>query len=51
MVTATFEGKTTTYKISGPPDIYPLVHGTAQQRGLLRVHLSRGLAAYSFTFG
>jgi cytochrome c biogenesis protein CcdA/thiol-disulfide isomerase/thioredoxin len=50
-VTATFEGKTTTYKISGPPDIYPLVHGTAQQRGLLRVHLSRGLAAYSFTFG
>ena len=50
-ITATFHGKTTTYKVSGPPDIYPLVHGTAQEQGLLRVRLSAGLSAYSFTFG
>jgi cytochrome c biogenesis protein CcdA/thiol-disulfide isomerase/thioredoxin len=50
-ITATFHGKTTTYKVSGPPDIYTLLHGTAQQQGLLQVRLSPGLSAYSFTFG
>ena len=50
-ITATVGGKTTTYKISGAPDIYTLVHWKTQQRAILRVTLSPGLSAYSFTFG
>jgi thiol-disulfide isomerase/thioredoxin len=50
-VTATLDGNTTTYPVSGAPDIYPIVHGDHQLGGVLRVTLSPGLRAYSFTFG
>jgi cytochrome c biogenesis protein CcdA/thiol-disulfide isomerase/thioredoxin len=50
-LTATVDGKTTTYPVSGAPDIYTLRHGATQGQGTLRVTLSPGLSAYSFTFG
>ncbi|WP_329456793.1 cytochrome c biogenesis protein CcdA [Streptomyces sp. NBC_01497] len=50
-VTATLDGKTTTYKVSGAPNIYALVHGDNPSSGTLDVKLSPGLSAYSFTFG
>jgi cytochrome c biogenesis protein CcdA/thiol-disulfide isomerase/thioredoxin len=50
-VTSTLNGKTTTYPVSGAPNIYPLVSAKAQQQGTLDVTLSPGLSAYSFTFG
>ncbi|MHA6764063.1 cytochrome c biogenesis protein DipZ [Streptacidiphilus sp. PAMC 29251] len=53
-ITATVDGKTTSYPVSGAPNIYTLVDrraGTAQSQDILRVTLSPGLSAYSFTFG
>ena len=50
-VTATVNGKTTTYPVSGAPDIYPVVSGDSVQNGTLTLTLSPGLSAYSFTFG
>ena len=50
-ITATLNGKTTSYKVSGAPNIYTLLHRKNQQRGKLTVTLSPGLQAYSFTFG
>jgi cytochrome c biogenesis protein CcdA/thiol-disulfide isomerase/thioredoxin len=50
-LTVTEGGKTTTYKVSGAPNIYTLVHHKAQERATLRVTLSPGLKAYSFTYG
>ncbi len=50
-LTATVGGRTTTYHVAGAPNIYPLLHRTAAERGLLTVTLSPGLSAYSFTFG
>jgi cytochrome c biogenesis protein CcdA/thiol-disulfide isomerase/thioredoxin len=50
-ITATVDGKTTTYQVSGAPNIYTLLHRGTEERGLLRVTLSPGLSAYSFTFG
>jgi cytochrome c biogenesis protein CcdA/thiol-disulfide isomerase/thioredoxin len=50
-ITATVGGKTTTYKVSGAPDIYPVVSEPSVVNGLLKVKLSPGLQAYSFTFG
>jgi cytochrome c biogenesis protein CcdA/thiol-disulfide isomerase/thioredoxin len=50
-ITATVGGKTTTYKVSGAPDIYPVVSEPSLVHGLLKVKLSAGLQAYSFTFG
>ncbi|HEX3812229.1 MAG TPA: cytochrome c biogenesis protein CcdA [Mycobacteriales bacterium] len=50
-VTATVDGKTTSYKISGAPNIYTLVHTKNQERDTVTVTLSPGLQAYSFTFG
>ena len=50
-LTATVDGKTTTYPVSGAPNIYPLRHSTTQGSGILKVTLSPGLSAYSFTFG
>ncbi|MEW2548007.1 cytochrome c biogenesis protein CcdA [Streptomyces sp. NPDC047002] len=50
-LTATVGGRTTTYKVSGAPDIYTLVHGDNPTSGILDVKLSPGLSAYSFTFG
>jgi cytochrome c biogenesis protein CcdA/thiol-disulfide isomerase/thioredoxin len=50
-LTVTAGGKTTTYKVSGAPNIYTLVHDGTQERATLRVTLSPGLKAYSFTYG
>jgi thiol-disulfide isomerase/thioredoxin len=50
-VTATVNGKTTTYRVAGAPDIYPLVSGADQESATIEVTLSPGLNAYSFTFG
>jgi thiol-disulfide isomerase/thioredoxin len=50
-ITATVDGKTTTYQVSGAPDIYTLVHRNSLERATIQVQLSPGLSAYSFTFG
>nr|WP_202451700.1 cytochrome c biogenesis protein CcdA [Streptomyces sp. SID4948] len=50
-VTATFGGRTKTFKISGAPDIYTVVDATTPGQGLLKLTFSPGLNAYSFTFG
>jgi thiol-disulfide isomerase/thioredoxin len=50
-LTATLDGRTTTYRVSGAPDIYTVVSGSAPRSGTLKVTLSPGLSAYSFTFG
>jgi cytochrome c biogenesis protein CcdA/thiol-disulfide isomerase/thioredoxin len=50
-VTATVDGKTTAYPVSGPPDIYTLFDKKAEERSLLKISLSPGLSVYSFTFG
>lgn len=50
-VTATFDGKTTTYAVSGAPNIYTVVGGSSPSTGTLTLTLSPGLSAYSFTFG
>ncbi|MDI5962383.1 cytochrome c biogenesis protein DipZ [Streptantibioticus silvisoli] len=50
-VTATVDGRTTAYRISGSPDIHTLVSRRTARRSTLRVTLSPGLSAYSFTFG
>ncbi len=50
-VTATFNGKTTTYSISGAPDIYTVVGSKIPEQGTVQLTLSPGLSAYSFTFG
>lgn len=50
-ITATVQGKTTIYPVSGAPDIHPLLQRSSLGQGLLTVTLSPGLQAYSFTFG
>lgn len=50
-VTATVDGRTKTYHVSGAPNIYTLLHRDSPQHGTLTVELSPGLRAYSFTFG
>jgi cytochrome c biogenesis protein CcdA/thiol-disulfide isomerase/thioredoxin len=50
-ITATYNGKTTTYNVSGAPDIYTVVGGSSVQTGTVTIKLSSGLSAYSFTFG
>jgi cytochrome c biogenesis protein CcdA/thiol-disulfide isomerase/thioredoxin len=50
-LTATIDGKTTTYKVSGAPDIYTVVNQKTAQRDTVTLTLSPGLSAYSFTFG
>ena len=50
-ITATVNGKPTSYRVSGAPDIYTLVNAGHQESGTLKVKLSPGLSAYSFTFG
>jgi cytochrome c biogenesis protein CcdA/thiol-disulfide isomerase/thioredoxin len=50
-VTATLEGRTTTHRISGAPNIYTLRHGDEQGTGIVTITLSPGLRVYSFTFG
>lgn len=50
-VTAAFEGRTTTFKVSGAPNIYTVVGGGGVRSGTLKLTFSPGLSAYSFTFG
>jgi cytochrome c biogenesis protein CcdA/thiol-disulfide isomerase/thioredoxin len=50
-VTATVGGKTSTFQVSGAPDIYTVVHQSTPTRQTVKLTLSPGLAAYSFTFG
>ncbi|GGT42495.1 protein DipZ [Streptomyces chromofuscus] len=50
-VTSTINGKTTSHRVSGAPNIYRLVSGSTPREGVVTVTLSPGLKAYSFTFG
>jgi thiol-disulfide isomerase/thioredoxin len=50
-ITATVDGRSVTYHVNGAPNIYRVVHAVGPGTGLLRVTLSPGLQAYSFTFG
>jgi thiol-disulfide isomerase/thioredoxin len=50
-IRATVDGRTTTYPVSGAPNIYQLLHRSSPGDGLLDVTLSPGLEVYSFTFG
>lgn len=50
-ITATSGGKTTTLRVSGAPNIYTVVDGSRIGSGVVKVTLSPGLSAYSFTFG
>jgi cytochrome c biogenesis protein CcdA/thiol-disulfide isomerase/thioredoxin len=50
-VTVTRDGKTTTVPISGPPQSRQIVAGDEVERGQLEVRLSKGLQAFSFTYG
>jgi cytochrome c biogenesis protein CcdA/thiol-disulfide isomerase/thioredoxin len=44
-------GRTTTLPISGPPTSHQVVAGDEVGRGQLEVRLSKGLQAFSFTYG
>jgi cytochrome c biogenesis protein CcdA/thiol-disulfide isomerase/thioredoxin len=50
-LTVTVDRTTTRYRVSGAPNIYPVLHRGHQESGVLQVDLSPGLSAYSFTFG
>jgi cytochrome c biogenesis protein CcdA/thiol-disulfide isomerase/thioredoxin len=50
-VSASVNGTTTSYAVSGAPNIYTVFHSDTQARAMLRLTLSPGLNAYSFTFG
>ncbi len=50
-VTVTRDGETTTVPISGPPTSHQIVDGDQVARGELEVRLSKGLQAFSFTYG
>jgi cytochrome c biogenesis protein CcdA/thiol-disulfide isomerase/thioredoxin len=50
-ITATVNGVSTSYPVSGAPDIYTLFSKDDPQRRTMQVTLSPGLSAYSFTFG
>jgi Thioredoxin like C-terminal domain len=47
----TVDGATSTYRVSGAPNIYTVLHRSTSKTGILQVTLSPGLSAYSFTFG
>jgi thiol-disulfide isomerase/thioredoxin len=50
-VTASLDGKTTTFKIGGAPNIYTVVSLPNTGTGVVTLTLTPGLQAYSFTFG
>jgi cytochrome c biogenesis protein CcdA/thiol-disulfide isomerase/thioredoxin len=50
-VTVVRDGKTTTVPISGPPTFHQMVAGDQVQHGQLEVRISKGLQAFSFTYG
>ena len=50
-VTVTRDGKTTTIPVSGPPNMRQVVADDHHGAGSLEVSLSKGLQAFSFTYG
>ncbi len=50
-ITATVNGSTKNFTVSGAPDIYPVVSQPSAARHTLDVAVAPGLTAYSFTFG
>ena len=50
-VTVIRDGKQTTIPVSGPPNLRELVVDDTDGAGSLQVRLSKGLQAYSFTYG
>jgi cytochrome c biogenesis protein CcdA/thiol-disulfide isomerase/thioredoxin len=50
-VTVTRDGKTMTFPVSGPPNMRALVTDDQDGAGSLKVSLSKGLQAFSFTYG
>jgi hypothetical protein len=50
-VTVTRDGKTTTFPVSGPPNMRALVTDDQDGAGSVEVSLSKGLQAFSFTYG
>ena len=50
-VTVTRDGTTTTIPVSGPPNMRQLVTDDQDRAGSLEVTLSKGLQAFSFTYG
>jgi cytochrome c biogenesis protein CcdA/thiol-disulfide isomerase/thioredoxin len=51
IVTVTRDGKTTTIPVSGPPNMRQLVTDDQDGAGSMDVSLSKGLQAFSFTYG
>jgi hypothetical protein len=47
----TRDGKTISVPISGPPQARQIAAGDEVDRGQLEVRLSKGLQAFSFTYG
>jgi thiol-disulfide isomerase/thioredoxin len=50
-VTVSRDGKTTTVPVSGPPNMRQVVADDGDGAGSLEVRLSKGLQAFSFTYG
>ncbi len=50
-MTVTRDGKTTTIPVSGPPNMRQIVADDQDGAGSLEVSLSKGLQAFSFTYG
>ena len=50
-LTVTREGQTSCIPVAGPPNMHHIVSNDAGATGHLEVALSRGLQAYSFTYG
>ncbi len=50
-VTVKRDGATTTFPVSGPPNMRPLVTDDQDGAGSIDVSLSKGLQAFSFTYG
>ncbi|MCU1527085.1 MAG: thiol:disulfide interchange protein [Frondihabitans sp.] len=50
-ITSTVDGKSTTQKVSGAPNIYTVASTSSIATAQVKVTLSPGLSVYSFTFG
>ncbi len=50
-LTVAVDGRTTTYQVTGAPNIYTVFHQASAVRHTIDVTLTAGLSAYSFTFG
>jgi cytochrome c biogenesis protein CcdA/thiol-disulfide isomerase/thioredoxin len=50
-ITATVDGVSKTYQVSGAPNIYQLLQRDSAEPGTVKITVSPGLELYSFTFG